>query len=81
MNLKLLIATVVAAVFAGSLAHAADDKGAETMFKAMDKDNDGFVTLSEAKGTPHAKDFKKLDKDADGKLSPEEHAAAPEHAG
>jgi hypothetical protein len=31
--------------------------------------------------TPHDKDFAKLDKNKDGKLSREEHAAAPEHAG
>jgi Ca2+-binding EF-hand superfamily protein len=50
------------------------------MFKALDKDTDGFVTKEEAKGTPHDKDFSTLDKDGDGKLSREEHAAAPEHA-
>jgi Ca2+-binding EF-hand superfamily protein len=56
MKLKTLIA--VAAAFAVPLAQAAGDKanGAEKMFQALDKDNDG-------------------------KLSREEHAAAPEHAG
>lgn len=57
------------------------DGGAEAMFKALDKDNDGNITKDEAKGTPHDKDFAKLDKNKDGKLSREEHAAAPEHAG
>ena len=51
------------------------DGGAEAMFKALDKDNDGNITKDEAKGTPHDKDFAKLDKNKDGKLSREEHAA------
>jgi len=58
-----------------------DDGGAEAMFKALDKNQDGFLTKEEANGTPHAEDFATLDKDKDGKLSREEHAAAPEHAG
>ena len=56
------------------------DGGAEAMFKALDKNNDGFMSREEVKGTPHDKDFAKLDKNGDGKLSREEHAAAPEHA-
>ena len=57
------------------------DGGAEAMFKAMDKNKDGYISKKEAKGTPHEKEFAKLDKNHDGKLSREEHAAAPEHAG
>lgn len=60
---------------------ATGNAGAQSMFKSMDKNSDGFVTKAEAKGTPHDKDFAKLDKNSDGKLSPQEHAAAPEHAG
>ena len=91
MTTKTLIAAAVFAAFALPLAAtAADDKassgatksdgGAEAMFKALDKDNDGFMSKEEAKGTPHDKDFSTLDKNGDGKLSREEHAAAPEHA-
>jgi hypothetical protein len=57
------------------------DGGAEAMFKALDKNNDGFMSKEEVKGTPHDKDFSKLDKNNDGKLSRQEHAAAPEHSG
>jgi hypothetical protein len=57
------------------------DSGAEKMFKALDKNQDGSISKEEAKGTPHDKDFTSLDKNRDGKLSREEHAAAPEHAG
>lgn len=60
---------------------AAADSSAEGMFKSLDKNNDGFISREEARGSPHEKDFAKLDKDGDGKLSPAEHAAAPEHAG
>ena len=89
MHLKTLIAAAITAAFAfpalaagdqaASGASAKSDGGAEAMFKALDKNKDGFITKEEAKGTPHAKDFDKLDKNHDGKLSREEHAAAPEH--
>jgi EF hand len=87
--LKTLIAAAVTAAFALT-ANAADDKasgagatksdgGAEAMFKALDKNKDGFISKEEAKGTPHDKDFSNLDKNNDGKLTRQEHAAAPEH--
>jgi hypothetical protein len=95
MMFKTLIAAAVAAAFALPFsASAAGDKadkaasgatksdgGAEAMFKALDKNKDGFMSKEEVKGTPHDKDFSSLDKNKDGKLSRQEHAAAPEHAG
>jgi hypothetical protein len=91
MQPRNLIAISIAAAFALPLtAQAGGDKasqgasgntGAEKMFQALDKDNDGFISRDEAKGTPHDKDFAMLDKDNDGKLTRQEHAAAPEHAG
>jgi EF hand domain-containing protein len=60
--------------------NASNDGGAEAMFKALDKNGDGFISREEAMGTPHAADFSNLDKNGDGKLSREEHAAAKEHA-
>jgi hypothetical protein len=90
MNMKTLVAASVAAAFALPLSvwgqsdkasSGASASGAEQMFKALDKDSDGYISKEEEKGTPHDKDFATLDKDSDGKLSPQEHAAAPEHAG
>jgi hypothetical protein len=94
MRSRTLIALSIAAAFAlpmtvqaggdkasqGGTASGASASGAEAMFKALDKNKDGFITREEAKGTPHDKDFATLDKNGDGKLSREEHAAAPEHA-
>lgn len=89
MKHRTLISLSIAAAFALPLsAQAGGDKasqgasasGAEAMFKALDKNKDGFISRDEAQGTPHAKDFAKLDKNNDGKLSRAEHAAAPEHA-
>ena len=89
MKRKTLLAAAIAAAFAFPLAHAAGDKasagagatkddgGAAAMFKNMDKNKDNSISMDEAKGTPHEKDFAQLDKNSDGKLSAEEHAAAP----
>ena len=85
--MKALIAFAVTAALALPLTaqaqadKAKSDGGAEAMFKALDKNNDGSISREEAKGTPHDKDFAKLDKNNDGKLSRQEHAAAPEHSG
>ena len=86
MNAKWLIAAAFAlpvAAYAGgdkassgSTASASASTDATEMFKALDKNNDGFISREEAKGSPHEKDFDKLDKNGDGKLSREEHAAA-----
>ena len=62
-----------------SSATGANDGGAQTMFTAMDKNNDGFLSMAESTNTPHAADFGTLDTNADGKLSAEEHANAKEH--
>lgn len=87
-----LIAALVAAAFAfpltaaaggaGKHAHstsASNDGGAEAMFKSLDKNNDGFISREEAKGSAHEADFAKLDKNSDGKLSRSEHANADAH--
>jgi hypothetical protein len=88
MNVKTLIAAAIATAFAMPLsAGAAGDKassgdsGAEKMFKSLDKNNDGFLSKDEVKGTPYDKEFTTLDKNHDSKLSRQEHASAPEHAG
>ncbi len=88
MNAKLVIAASVAATVALPLTgwaagdkSASDNAGAEKMFKALDKNKDGYISKSEAKGTPHDKEFATLDKNSDGKLSREEHASALEHTG
>jgi hypothetical protein len=88
MRKNLLIVAAIAATFAASCAHTSRDRtasrspdgGAEAMFRALDKDNDGFISRAEAQGTSHERDFDALDTNRDGKLSREEHAAAPQHA-
>jgi Ca2+-binding EF-hand superfamily protein len=49
------------------------------MFKRLDKDGDGKLTIDEYRGKKEASEveakFKGLDKDNDGKLSAEEFAA------
>ncbi|HUQ73130.1 MAG TPA: EF-hand domain-containing protein [Burkholderiales bacterium] len=43
-------------------------------FKALDKNNDGFISKAEAKGNPNlSKKFKEADKNNDGKLSRTEY--------
>jgi hypothetical protein len=75
-----LFAMPLAAYAAGDPS-SRDDRGAEAMFKSLDKNQDGALSRDEVKGTPHDKDFGSLDRNRDGKLSREEPAAAPEHSG
>jgi EF hand len=71
----LLIGAIAAALgvgyaFAGKPAH---DPG----FNALDKNNDGYLSRTEAAKNPYlAKNFKKADKDGDGKLSRTEYLTA-----
>ncbi len=97
MRSKPLIAAALAVVFAASCAHMsrdnkvssrpsapvaqANDGGAEAMFRSLDKNNDGYISRDEARGTAHERDFDALDRNRDGRLSREEHAAAPQHRG
>src|SRR5207249_1056319 len=67
-----------AASAAGGTASASADADGSAMFKALDKNNDGFISREEAKGSPHEQEFDKLDKNGDGKLSREVLAAALE---
>jgi hypothetical protein len=46
------------------------------MFRALDKNKDGFISRAEAQGSPHERDFDALDTNRDGMLSRQEHAAA-----
>jgi len=48
---------------------------ANSDFNTFDKDADGRVTRSEAKGTSLDKDFDKIDTNKDGKIDPKEFAA------
>jgi hypothetical protein len=45
-------------------------------FKTADTNGDGFISMEEAKGTPHAAHFTTLDSNLDGKLSQAEFAHA-----
>ena len=85
MRTNLLIVAAITAAFAASCAHVNRDRtasysrpdgGAETMFRALDKNNDGFISRAEAQRSPHERDFDALDTNRDGMLSREEHAAA-----
>jgi len=64
------------------VSYAADEKTPEDVFKKMDKDSDGKISLAEFKGkregdkaTKAEGQFKKLDTNNDGSLSLEEFKA------
>src|SRR5688572_14876497 len=88
MKTRTLFAAVLASAFAfplaanagnakdhgGKTATHANDGGAKAMFITMDKDGDGFISKTEAIGSPHDATFAQLDTNGDGKLSSAEHA-------
>jgi Ca2+-binding EF-hand superfamily protein len=92
--MKTLLTTLAAATVAVTFAYAEDKPAADAakpkkdpaeVFKKMDANSDGSVTLEEFKAVGMGKKdpakgealFKKKDKDADGKLSLEEYTAQP----
>jgi len=69
---SILLGAAALALAAGS-AFAAEDKK-DPGFNALDKNNDGSISRTEAKGNPDlAKKFKEADKNGDGKLSRTEY--------
>jgi hypothetical protein len=64
-----------ASALALAVGYAYADKPAnDPGFNALDKNNDGWLTRTEAAKNPYlAKNFKKADKDGDGKLSRTEY--------
>ena len=66
-----------ASALALAVGYAFADKPAnDPGFNALDKNNDGYLSRTEAAANPYlAKNFKKADKDGDGKLSRTEYLA------
>ncbi|HYG53992.1 MAG TPA: EF-hand domain-containing protein [Burkholderiales bacterium] len=74
MKLATVIILAIVAVTIG-LAYAADDKR-EPGFNVLDKNNDGYLTRTEAAGDGDlSKKFKDADKNGDGKVSRAEYLA------
>ena len=75
--MKLATTIVLAAVgISIGLAYAADDKRKEPGFNVLDKNNDGYLTRTEAIGDSDiTKKFKEVDKNGDGKISRAEYLA------
>jgi len=72
--MKSVLTMMTALALAAGAAHAADKK---TGFDALDKDDNGYLTRSEAAGDKRLlKGFDVADKDHDGKLSRTEYLAA-----
>ena len=76
-KLLLLGATLALAVGAASADnHTARAKDREPGFNALDKNNDGYISRSEASGNPYVKkEFKSADSNGDGRLSRAEYLA------
>ena len=74
--MKLATTIILAAVgITIGLAYAADDRK-EPGFNALDKNNDGYLTRTEAvRDSDLTKKFKEVDKNGDGKLSRAEYLA------
>ena|SRR5687767_9044823 len=75
--MKLATTIVLAAVgISIGLAYAADDRKREPGFNVLDKNNDGYLTRTEAVADSDiAKRFKEVDKNGDGKISRAEYLA------
>jgi len=75
MKLAPTIILVIAGITIG-LAYAADDKKKEPGFNVLDKNNDGYLTRTEAAADSDlTKKFKQADKNGDGKVSRAEYLA------
>lgn len=75
----LLIGAAAALAFGGAYAAAPKASGNEPGFNALDKNNDGYLSRSEAaKDKDVSKNFKAIDKNGDGKISRTEYL---EHKG
>jgi hypothetical protein len=86
---RLIIATSALALAFGSAVAGDKDKSAagnatradDSGFAKMDKNKDGYISKSEAKGHPaFSKDFAKRDMNNDGKLNRAEYLAAAARA-
>jgi hypothetical protein len=72
-HLKSILAGASALVLASGYAFA-DKPANDPGFNALDKNNDGYLSRTEAARNPElAKNFKKADKNGDGKLSRTEY--------
>ena len=69
-----LLLGAVSAALAFGTAYGASNKDKDPGFNALDKDNNGYLSRTEAAGNPELlKKFKQADKNGDGKLSRTEY--------